>query len=196
MVALARIPIRMSVAEFLAWEPGDGRAWQLVDGEPQAMSPANRSHGTLQNELGSLIRNHLRAQGSPCTVVTTPGVVPHVNAGMNMRVPDLAVTCAPYEAEETALTDPVLIVEILSPSNQAETWANVWAYTTIPSVREILVLRTATIGAEILRRQPDAGWPQDPEQVTQGHLDLASIGLRLPLIDIYAGTRLHPPRNP
>ena len=192
MVALARLPIRMSVAEFLAWEPGDGRAWQLVDGEPQAMSPANRSHGTLQSELSRLIGNHLRAQGSPCTVVTTPGVVPHVNAGMNMRIPDLAVTCAPYEAEETALTDPVLIVEILSPSNQAETWANVWAYTTIPSVREILVLRTATIGAEILRREPDGSWPPDPEQVTQGDLDLASVGLRLPLISIYAGTRLGP----
>ncbi len=190
MVALARIPMRMSVPEFLAWEPGDGRAWQLVDGEPQAMAPASRTHGTLQGELGSLIRNHLRAQGSPCALVVTPGVVPHVNASINMRVPDLAVTCSPYEAEEAALTAPVLIVEILSPSNQAETWANVWAYATIPSVREILVLKSAAIGAEILRRSDDGSWPREPERLAEGELLLSSIGLPLPLADLYAGTRL------
>ena len=33
MVALAKTPVRMSVAEFLNWNPGDGRRWQLIDGE-------------------------------------------------------------------------------------------------------------------------------------------------------------------
>ncbi len=190
MTAVARVPARMSVEDFLAWEPKDGGAWQLVDGEPQAMSPGNRTHGMLQGELGSLIRNHLHAQNSPCVLVVTPGVVPHVNAGINMRVPDLAVTCSPYDTEEQALTDPVLIVEILSPSNQAKTWANVWAYTTIPSVREILVLKTATIGAEVLRRGADASWPREPERVAEGALLLSSIGLSLQIGAIYAGTRL------
>ncbi len=133
MSALAKLPEPMSVHDFLSWVPSDGRMWQLVDGEPQAMAPPNRTHGTLQGELGSIIRNHLQDKDSPCTLVVTPGVLPHVQAAHNMRVPDLAVTCSDYEAEETGLTDPVLIVEILSPSNQAETWANVWAYTTIPA---------------------------------------------------------------
>ena len=190
MVALAKIPVRMSVEEFLAWEPGDGRAWQLVDGEPQAMSPASRTQGTIQGQLSGLILNHLHAQDSRCALVVAPGVVPHVNAAHNMRVPDLAVTCSPYEREEHALADPVLIVEILPPSNQAETWANVWAYTTIPSVREILVLHTVAIGAEVLRRGPDGSWPQEPKRLTEGALDLASIGLSIELIDIYTGTRL------
>ena len=115
----------MSVQDFLAWNPGDGRRWQLVDGKPQAMVPANRTHGTLLGELGAVIGSHLLEQASPCSVVMLPGIVPHVRATCNMRVPDLAVTCSDYEVEETALTDPVLIAEILSPSNQAETWANV-----------------------------------------------------------------------
>ncbi len=190
MTALARIPVRMSVDEFLAWEPGDGRAWQLVDGEPQAMSPANFTHGTLQSALSKLIGNHLDVSGSACVVVTAPGVVPHVNAGINMRVPDLAVTCTPIETEIMAMPDPVLIVEILSPSNQAETWANVWSYTTIPSVREILVLKSAAIGAEVLRRGADGGWPREPERVADGELRLESIGFAVPLAEVYARTRL------
>ena len=107
-----------------------------------------------------------------------------------MRVPCLAVSCSDYESEETGLTDPVLIVEILSPSNQTETWANVWAYTTIPSVREILVLRTTTIGADLLRRGPDGTWPREPDIITEGALVLDSIGLRTPLAALYRDTDL------
>lgn len=45
MVGTAKIPVRMSVEEFFAWDAGDGRLWQLVDGEP--LAPANRTHGAL-----------------------------------------------------------------------------------------------------------------------------------------------------
>ena len=105
MVALAKIPVRMTVDEFLNWNPGDGLRWQLVDGEPRAMAPANRTHGSIQNELGSLIRNYLRERRSPCVTVTTPGIVPRVLSGHNVRIPDLAVTCSAYDAEESTLTD-------------------------------------------------------------------------------------------
>ncbi len=190
MTAALKIPVRMTVAEFLAWNPPGPEMWQLVDGEPQAMAPANRTHGTIQGELGSLIRNHLDEHSIPCTLVVTPGVIPHVQSDTNIRVPDLAVTCSPYESEEAALTDPVLLVEILSPTNQAETWANVWAYTTIPGVKEILVLKTAAIGAELLRRNPDGSWPKRPMSVEEGELTLESIGFRVALEAVYRTTRL------
>jgi Uma2 family endonuclease len=168
----------MTVEEFLAWNPPEGQLWQLVDGVPEAMAPANRTHGALQIELGGRIRNHLVERASPCSVIGAPGIVPRVQAGHNLRVPDLAVTCSEYVSEETTLTDPVLVIEILSPSNQAETWANVWTYTTIPSVQEILVLRTVSIGADLLRRKPDGTWPERPLSIETGELVLESIGFR------------------
>jgi Uma2 family endonuclease len=57
---------------------------------------------------------------------------------------------------------PVLIIEILSPSNWPETWTNVWAYTTIPSVREILIVHSTKIGVELLRRDAAGHWPEHP----------------------------------
>jgi Uma2 family endonuclease len=136
------------------------------------------------------MRNHLLARRSPCSVVVTPGIVPRVRSDHNFRVPDLAVTCSGYQAEEAALSDPILIVEILSPSNQAETWANVWTYTTIPSVQEILVVHTAEIRAELLRRGSDGVWPEKPETVEAGDLALESIGLTTPVAALYRTTRL------
>jgi Uma2 family endonuclease len=177
---------------FFAWTPPTAEAWQLVDGEPQAMAPASRTHGAIQAEIGWLIANALNERGSPCTVITAPGVIPRAQSETNVRIPDLAVTCLPYDEEEQALTSPVLVIEILSPGNQAETYANVWAYTTIPSVQEILVLNTAKIGAELLRRAKDGNWPPQPLAIETSDLTLESIGLSIPLAAAYRTARLAP----
>lgn len=181
----------MEITEFLSWNPGGPEKWQLLDGEPVAMVSANRSHGALKGELSRLIGNHLAIQRRQCSVVVEPGVVPRARGGFNVRIPDLAVTCSAYEFEQATLSAPVLIVEILSPSNEAETRANVWAYTTIPSVQEILVIRTTQIAAELLRRGQDGSWPESPDMLADGDmLELAGIGLTLKLSEAYATTRL------
>ncbi|MBV9727067.1 MAG: Uma2 family endonuclease, partial [Gammaproteobacteria bacterium] len=133
---------------------------QLVEGEPRAMALASATHGAIQSELARVLGNHLLARSSPCRVITAPGIVPRVQARTNFRIPDLGVTCASYTAEDQALSEPVLLIEILSPSNWAETWSNVWTYTSIPSVQEILVLHSARVGAELLRRTLEGAWPE------------------------------------
>ena len=100
MVVLAKISARMSVNEFLNWDSGDAVRYELVDGEPRAMAPASRTLGTLQGRLATLINNHLDRENRPCSLVVEPGVVPHLLSDYNVRVPDLAVTCAPYQTEE------------------------------------------------------------------------------------------------
>ena len=81
-----------------------------------------------------------------------------------------------------------MLIEIRSPSNPKDPWANVWAYTTIPSVRDILVLHSLTRRAELLARQADGTWPADPRVLLVAAYDvvtLASIGLTLPLAEFY-----------
>jgi len=180
----------MTVAEFFAWAEETDGLWQLVDGVPVAMSPATRTHGAIQSELCRLIANALLENGAPCSVITEPGVIPRVNANKNVRVPDVAVVCGGYDTEEIALTEAVVVIEILSPGNKRQTWANVWTYTTIPSVKEIAVFLSQAIGARLLRRQPDGSWPKEPETLESGDFALESIGVRFPLAAAYRTTRL------
>ena len=185
-----KIPAVMDAAEFLAWDaPGNGR-WQLVDGEPQAMAPASRTHGVIQAEMIRLIGNHLDDKGGSCTVVDAAGVVPRVRSDSNVRIPDIAVTCTEAQVEELTIGEPVLLIEILSPSNRSETWINVWAYTTIPSVKEILVIDSVRIRAELLRRDAQGNWPERALVIEDGELELESIEFRVPLAAIYRRTRL------
>ena len=193
MSAALDLPNPMSLTEFLAWDAPDGTLWQLVDGEPAAMAPASPLHGTIQNELGRLIGNHLRERATQCRAAANPGILLGKRADRNFRIPDLGVTCSPLVPGEPALPDPILLVEILSPGNPAETWMNVWAYTTIPSVREILVIRSDVRGAHLLRRNSDGGWPGAPVTVEAGQLALESIDFRVPLDTVYDGTWLAAP---
>ncbi len=184
------LPTGMTVREFLDWVPGDGQRYELVDGTPRAMAPAKRRHGAIQGEVARLLGNHLLEIGSPCFVVTEGAVVPQVLAENNLRIPDVLVTCTPETENEATVEDPVLVVEILSVNNRVQTWSNVWAYASIPSVREILILHTVTMRAELLRRGPDGAWPASPADIRDGDLALDSVGFRAPLIACYRTTAL------
>jgi len=178
----------MTVDEFLAWHPDDGERYQLVDGEPQAMAPASEPHSRIQSELARLIGNHLIERGLPCAVLTAPGVQPRVRAKSNVRIPDLAVTCTAPHPDAQLATAPVLAIEILSPSNERQTWTNVWSYATIPSIQEILCVRLAYIGVDLLGRRPDGNWPDEPERITEGPLTLESIGFTCDVSALYRTT--------
>ena len=83
-----KIPPVLDVAEFLDWDAPEPGLWQLVDGEPRAMAPANLTHNGVLGELNALIRNHLLARGGPGTIIPTPGVIPRVRADRNFRIPN------------------------------------------------------------------------------------------------------------
>jgi Uma2 family endonuclease len=181
----------MTVAEFLDW-PGDGtgRRFQLVDGELRAMSPGSATHGTIQATVIRLIGNALIAAGSRARVVGEPGVITQTRAYIDLRVPDVGVTGVADAPGQRTLPDPVVLIEILSPSNAADTWDNVWAYTTIPSVREIVVVHSTRVLAEVLRRGADGRWPAETKIGAEGSLRLDSIGVACPLPQVYAQTHL------
>jgi Uma2 family endonuclease len=182
----------MTVTEFLSWDPEDpsGCPWQLVDGEPVAMAPGPESHAALQGEIGRLIGNHLLQRGGPCRLLSQPGIVPRILSDRNFRIPGLGVTCAPPTLG-LMVTEPILLIEILSPGNEAQTRANIWTYTTIPSVREILAVHSTRIEAELLRRNPDGSWPDGPEILSGSDtLTLGGIDFVTGLATLYRTTAL------
>lgn len=192
MTVAVHSPAHMSLEEFLDW-PGDGRArhYQLIDGEVRPMSPASATHSIIQLKIGVLLSLSITQAGAPLRALTEAAVVPGARSATNLRIADLAVTRSAISAGQVAVPEPVLLVEILSPGNERETREAVRAYTSIPSVREILVVRSTKIAAEILRRGADGAWPKAPEEVGPGgSVRLDSVGLTCPIEEFYAGTHL------
>lgn len=182
----------MTVEEFLAWDgAGHIGKLELVEGRVRAMSPASGTHALVQANLAGLLWSIFRARNSPCRVGTEAPIVPRIHANDNVRAPDLAVTCAPISADKR-FPDPILIVEVLSPSNQRETWESIRALASLPSLMEILVVDGERRWAEIFRREADGGWPVDGQVLLEGDgiITLESIGAQLALAEIYQGTHL------
>jgi Uma2 family endonuclease len=183
-------PAVMTVDEFLDW-PGDGTGtrYELVDGQLRAQDARSEAHGGIHGNIARLIGNHVH--GTNCRVVIGGGVRPHLLADWNFRVPDISVTCAPNLPGARDVAEPKLLIEIVSPTNKAETWDNVRNYVTLPTVQEIVLISTSRAEADILRRGPDGHWPQNPLHIGRaGPIPLASIGLDMAMADVYWGTHL------
>lgn len=182
----------MTVDEFLKL-PGDGtgRIYELVHGVIRAQDAASDAHGTIQLRLGALISNHLETKRPGCRVVANPGIKPRMLAKWNHRIPELGVTCTPNRPDVHEMPDPILLIEVLSPSNEADTWSNIPLYATLPTVMEILIVDSTKVEAQLLRRGADGSWPQEPTTIAEGGtIYLASIGLEVALADAYRGTHL------
>lgn len=191
--AARKQPPLMTTEEFLAW-PGDGTGtiYELVDGVPRAMAPPSQTQGTIQANLIIHAGNHLLTARPNYRVVANPGIQPKVRANCNLRMAELGVTCARNERGVQMIPDPILLFEVLSPWNAADTWSNIPLYVTLPSVQEILIVHSTAIRAELLRRGTDGVWPDNPDAIAgkRASIHLASIELDLPMTALYRGTYL------
>ncbi len=130
---------RMTLAEFLAWDDGTDKPYELIAGAPRAMAPASGRHGAIQDNAAAVIRDRLDRDG-PCRIVHQAGVVLSIQGDDRYYVPDLAVTCRPV-GDAPHIDEPKLVVEIISPSTGRMDKDNkVPDYCTLPSVDEIWLI--------------------------------------------------------
>jgi Uma2 family endonuclease len=181
---------RTTVDEFLAMEFRDDAQYELVDGEIVGQAHPSPAHSTLQVALGGALRDALREKGkrdgTRCRALSEAGVRPHFDPTHNCRVADLAVTCEPFDPEIPYTMAPVLLVEILSPTEEKAQRAKLHAYAAMPSVREILFLDSRIIRVELHRRDSDNLWPAAPEVLEEeGRLVLETAGQDMPLAELY-----------
>jgi Uma2 family endonuclease len=170
----------MTLAEFLEWDDGTDRRYELLDGIPVMMAPSLEAHGelaaTLTMEIGARVR-------PPCRVIGEAGIVIPDRAD-TYYIADLAVTCTPREPGRRMVVAPVLVVEVLSPSTgEVDRWRKVADYRTLPSVQEILVVFSDERRVEIQRRTPD-GWRVE-DLIGKAEIKVSCCDAPIPLEGIY-----------
>ena len=176
---------RMTLDEFLRWDDGTDTRYELIDGFPVAMAPPAEAHRILAMRLGSRIEAKLSSR-RPCNAQIEPGVV-RPDRVDSYYVPDIAVTCEPNEPGRQAMVDPILIVEILSPSTErSDRRLKLPAYQEIPSVCEIVLLDADSHHTEVYRRENDH-WGIELVRGPGSALYLASVDLRVSMFELYQG---------
>jgi Uma2 family endonuclease len=151
------------------------------------MSAANVTHSRIGVQLLVLIMGHLA--GRDCEAFSS-----------NMRVlvvpnkfftyPDLSVVCGEsrfMDPQEDTLTNPALVVEILSPSTErCDRTIKAANYRSMPSLRELLLISQEHFLVKLYRRAADGSWSAIQAEGLDQSIELTSIGYRLQLRDLYA----------
>jgi Uma2 family endonuclease len=179
------LPQRMSLAEFLSWDsPGDTH-WELYDGVPVAMASPGGPHQTMLITFGRKLSEAL--DGRPeCRVRGQAGIVPPWRSD-NFYEADLAVSCSPVE-RDAGIKDPILIVEILSPSTERKDRKLKLAdYREFDSVQEIVLIDPEDHYCEIHRRLDDERWLVDLLLDPVSTVKLNSVGCEVALGELYGG---------
>ena len=177
-------PQKLSLSEFLSWENEQPDRHEFFRGEWFAMVGGRRGHGRVIGNLVRQMGNHLH--DGPCQSFSE-----------NMKVqvgdeavlyPDVFVTCDKrFSPNEMVFTEPVLVVEVLSPSTQRYDRSEKFAiYRKLPSLREYVLIDPETRRVEAFRPQQDGSCIYI-DMTESGSLTLDCVGLALSLELLFKG---------
>lgn len=135
---------QMTSDEFIAWamEQPETKHYELVAGEVVAMAPERAVHALTKARVWRRLAEAIEAGSLPCEVYPD-GMAVEIDAH-TVYEPDALVRCGvPLPPNAVKLNDPVIIVEVLSPSTSArDVGAKLEDYFRLPSVRHYLIVRT------------------------------------------------------
>lgn len=151
----------MTYPEYLAFERAAEGRHEFVNGLVYAMAGGSPEHARLAQSLGAELRAALRAAG--CAVFSSDLRV-RVMATGRATYPDLTVVCGKLERapdDDDAVTNPVVLVEVLSESTETADRGDKWAhYQRIPSLRAYLLVSQSGPRIEVFSRDEavPGGW--------------------------------------
>ncbi len=178
---------KYTIEEYLALLHKSEERLEFFDGEIVSMAGGKRSHNratrNVSRRLGELL------DGKPCEVFDGNQSVKTTKAPP-FRYPDASVVCGEPIFEEIQghdiLVNPILIVEVLSPStSDYDREAKFLAYQEISSFKEYLLVSSERPHVIHYLRQPDGKWLRSDVIGLDSKIELASVDVILPLTDVY-----------
>jgi len=188
---------RYTLEEYFELERTSEVKYEYWDGEVYAMSGASPEHEAVLVNVITHLRTQLRRR--VCHVFSSNLRI-KVPAAPPYRYPDLTALCGQPEYEVIggvqALTNPTLIVEILSPSTEAYDRGDKFTdYKSIPSFGEYLLIAQHRPHVTHYVRQPDNSWSYEEANELSATLLLPTLDGVLPLNEIYQDVEFAPPEK-
>jgi Uma2 family endonuclease len=174
---------RMTVAEFLTWDDGTDTRYELIDGRLVAMAPVAPGHSVIVINLGHELKSRLRP---PCYAGGEAGVR-RPDRNDTFYEADVVVSCTPLGPDMTTIPEPVVVIEVLSPSTlDHDLGRKTRDYRRIDSVREIVLLASEQRHVTVWRRR-GAKWEVE-DLIGDAVLELEAVGVTIPLTAVYEGS--------
>ena len=189
ITAFRSVPIE----DYVAIEQRENRKFEYYYGQLRTMPGGTIDHSTICNNIAGELRHRLRDR--PCVSFNSEMKIELIN-GKRYVYPDAGVACPRLEASKRitgAIVNPTVIVEVSSESSvDNDTGDKFERYMLLPSLREYLIVSQYSQSARVYRRDEanPSLWSFAFARGAEGSIDLTSIGITLPLVEIYRDTEL------
>jgi Uma2 family endonuclease len=175
----------MSREEFLAWveQQPPGR-FERIDGVVVAMAPERISHNRRKGAARDALRRAVRDAGLASCEAFGDGVTVQIeNSDFE---PDALLRCGErLSGELTTVSDPVVLVEVLSPdSGTRDRATKLRAYFKLPSVQHYLIVWPDE--QRIVQHSRLASGEIVTQVLSSGEIRLDPLGLRMAVEEFYA----------
>lgn len=178
---------KYTLEEYFDLELSTNERYEYWDGDIYCMSGVSEQHAQVEGNTYLALR--LALQDRQCRVfpanmrIKVPSLPPY-------RYADLSVACAKPEFEKIGgvdvLTNPTLIIEVLSDSTEAYDRGDKFThYKSIPSFLGYMLIAQHRPHITHYEKNPDGSWSYSEINELSGNVHLASVECALELTEIY-----------
>ena len=182
---------KMTPGEYLALERSSlDIKHEFFDGDVFAMVGAGINHNRININLAGELRNRFKADNSPCEVLSNDMRVKIEN---NYTYPDIVIFCGDAQFEDNkfdTLTNPVIIIEILSDSTEAFDRGDKFTYyRAIPALKEYILVSQKKYHVEQYIRSDNGKWEYRSYESPDQMLNMESVNCDVLLSEIYLNVK-------
>ncbi len=174
---------KMNADEYLRWcDVQESGRFELVQGGIVMMSPETIRHIEVKSEAWLAFRTALKSANSKCRAIADGAGIQIDNN--TVREPDIAVQCAPRDLDSVLLNEPVIVVEVVSPSSKrSDTGTKVAEYFRVASIQHYLIIDPYT--ATVIHHFRDAGGGDIHTRILKnGVVELTPPGISVAIADL------------
>jgi len=176
----------LTIEEYLAFEANADLRHEYHLGEIFAMAGGTRNHSILGTNI--LTELNLLGRKSGCTTFNGDMRI-RIDAKNRFLYPEASVVCGPVEASEfdaDSITNPVLIVEVLSESTEAyDRGEKFRLYRKLPSLQEYVLISQDRALVEVFTRKADNVWEMRAYAALEEMVALNSLSAEIAMTDVY-----------
>jgi Uma2 family endonuclease len=180
---------KLSVEEYIQHEIETGQKHEYHDGMIYALAGGTLEHALLIGNVYSELRNGLREKGNNCKPITNDAKL-HIEKENKFVYPDTMVICGEFEkssANKDAVTNPILIVEVLSKStSDYDRGDKFYFYRQIPTLQEYVLIDQSRYLVDIYYKIEKSDlWSISRYEGNDQKIKLQSIDIEISMKDLY-----------
>ena len=177
-----------TIPEYLELEEKSLEKNEFHNGKIVAMSGGTLAHSILANRIGRLVENGIDTNGQDC-VAGNSDLKIFIKKAKRFVYPDVTILCDDpeyYTHDKQAITNPIIIIEVLSDSTEKyDRGEKFRMYSSLPTFKEYILIDQHQPIVDSLFREDSSYWKMQTTIGLDKSFPIHTLGFDINMADLY-----------